>query len=150
MKTKLICKALLAVSFLFLVPNLCFSKGLEGIWKLIPSEKSTTIRYKVFDKAGNYYNVDAYTEYALNTDELLGHTSENPDAFCPCKITRSGSYHIVTKGLYYEQTKYYYGSPTGDEQFPISYRIKGKKMVLLFKMGGQIYQEVYQKVSSLE
>ena len=33
---KQFCKILLAVSFLFLVPALCMSQNLKGIWKLVP------------------------------------------------------------------------------------------------------------------
>ena len=55
------CKILLAVSFLFLVPAFCMSQNLKGIWKLVQSEGSSqVVRYKVLDKEGNYFNVDAY------------------------------------------------------------------------------------------
>lgn len=32
---------------------------------------------------------------------------------------------------------------------PISYRIDGKRMTLLFQLGNSVYREVYQKVSKL-
>ena len=55
---KQFCKILLAVSFLFLVPALCMSQNLKGIWKLVQSEGSSqVVRYKVLDKDGNYFNV---------------------------------------------------------------------------------------------
>ena len=51
---KQFCKILLAVSFLFLVPALCMSQNLKGIWKLVQSEGSSqVVRYKVLDKDGN-------------------------------------------------------------------------------------------------
>lgn len=44
------------------------------------------VRYKVLDKDGNYFNVDAYVKNAVDID------SRNSDGvFCPYKITRSGS-----------------------------------------------------------
>ena len=63
---KQFCKILLAVSFLFLVPALCMSQNLKGIWKLVQSEGSSqVVRYKVLDKDGNYFNVDAYIKDAV-------------------------------------------------------------------------------------
>lgn len=150
MKTKLLFKALLAVSFLFLIPNFCLSKDLEGIWKLMGSENtSQKIRYKVFDKQGNYYNLDAIIKNARSIDDVTGHSSKVSDVFCPYKITRSGSYHIIKKGLYYEKTKFYNGNPTRDAQIPISYRITKGKLILLFQLGNSVYREVYHKVPSL-
>lgn len=66
MKEKL-CKILLAVSFLFLVSDFCMGQNLKGIWKLIQDDNTAhvTTRYKVFDKGGNYYNVDAYIKMLL-------------------------------------------------------------------------------------
>lgn len=52
---KQFCKILLAVSFLFLVPALCMSQNLKGIWKLVQSEGSSqVVRYKVL---GNILNL---------------------------------------------------------------------------------------------
>ena len=60
---KQFCKILLAVSFLFLVPALCMSQNLKGIWKLVQSEGSSqVVRYKVLDKDGNYFNVDEFRQ----------------------------------------------------------------------------------------
>ncbi|WP_294476250.1 hypothetical protein [uncultured Bacteroides sp.] len=152
MKTKLLCKILLAVSFLFLIPNFCLSKDLEGIWMLISSKNtSKNIRYKVFDKQGNYYNLDAIIKNAQSSFyDVPKRNSKILDVLYPYKITRSGSYHIIAKGLYYEKTKFYCGNPTREAQIPISYRIEKDKLILLFQLGDNVYREVYQKVSSLK
>ena len=51
-----LCKILLAVSFLFLVSDLCMSQNLRGIWILVQSDDtSQVVRYKVLDKDGNYF-----------------------------------------------------------------------------------------------
>ena len=42
MKTKF-CKILLAVSFLFLVSDLCMSQNLKGIWKLVQSDDTSQV-----------------------------------------------------------------------------------------------------------
>lgn len=85
---KQFCKILLAVSFLFLVPALCMSQNLKGIWKLVQSEGSSqVVRYKVLDKDGNYFNVDAYIKDAV---DVSSGSRSSDDVFCPYKITRSG------------------------------------------------------------
>ena len=123
MKTKF-CKILLAVSFLFLVSDLCMSQNLKGIWKLVQSDDtSQVVRYKVLDKDGNYFNVDAYVK---NTVE----------------------YSIIAKGLYCEKLRNEHGR-SANAIVPISYRIDGKKMTLLFQLGNSVYREVYQKVPEL-
>ena len=133
MKTKF-CKILLAVSFLFLVSDLCMSQNLKGIWKLVQSDDtSQVVRYKVLDKDGNYFNVDS-----RNSDGV----------FCPYKITRSGEYSIIAKGLYCEKLRNEHGR-SANAIVPISYRIDGKKMTLLFQLGNSVYREVYQKVPEL-
>ena len=125
MKTKF-CKILLAVSFLFLVSDLCMSQNLKGIWKLVQSDDtSQVVRYKVLDKDGNYFNVDAYVKNAVDID---GRNSDG--VFCPYKITRSGEYSIITKGLYCEKLRNEHGR-SANAIVPISYRIDGKKMTLL-------------------
>ena len=54
-----LCKILLAVSFLFLMPNLCMSQNLKGIWRLVQNDATSQVtRYKVLDKEGKFYNVD--------------------------------------------------------------------------------------------
>ena len=59
---KQFCKILLAVSFLFLVPALCMSQNLKGIWKLVQSEGSSqVVRYKVL---GDWYHAEMETWYA--------------------------------------------------------------------------------------
>ena len=69
---KQFCKILLAVSFLFLVPALCMSQNLKGIWKLVQSEGSSqVVRYKVLDKDGNYFNVDAYIKDAVDVSSAV-------------------------------------------------------------------------------
>ena len=61
-----LCKILLAVSFLFLMPNLCMSQNLKGIWRLVQNDATSQVtRYKVLDKDGNYFNVDAYIKDPL-------------------------------------------------------------------------------------
>ena len=80
---KQFCKILLAVSFLFLVPALCMSQNLKGIWKLVQSEGSS----QVLDKDGNYFNVDAYIKDAV---DVSSGSRSSDDVFCPYKITRSG------------------------------------------------------------
>ena len=91
------CKILLAVSFLFLVPALCMSQNLKGIWKLVQSEGSSqVVRYKVLDKDGNYFNVDAYIKDAV---DVSSGSRSSDDVFCPYKITRSGEYSIIAKGF---------------------------------------------------
>ena len=125
MKTKF-CKILLAVSFLFLVSDLCMSQNLKGIWKLVQSDDtSQVVRYKVLDKDGNYFNVDAYVK---NTVDIDGRNSDG--VFCPYKITRSGEYSIIAKGLYCEKLRNEHGR-SANAIVPISYRIDGKKMTLL-------------------
>ena len=48
-----LCKILLAVSFLFLMPNLCMSQNLKGIWRLVQNDATSQVtRYKVLDKEG--------------------------------------------------------------------------------------------------
>ena len=68
--------------------------------------------------------------------------------FCPYKITRSGEYNIIAEGLYCEVLHNEYGR-TASALVPISYRIDGKRMTLLFQLGNSVYREVYQKVSKL-
>lgn len=76
------CKILLAVSFLFLVPALCMSQNLKGIWKLVQSEGSSqVVRYKVLDKDGNYFNVDAYIKDAV---DVSSGSRSSDDVFCGC------------------------------------------------------------------
>ena len=90
---KQFCKILLAVSFLFLVPAFCMSQNLKGIWKLVQSEGSSqVVRYKVLDKEGNYFNVDAYIKNAV---DVSSGSRSSDDVFCPYKITRSGEYSII-------------------------------------------------------
>lgn len=57
-----LCKILLAVSFLFLMPNLCMSQNLKGIWRLVQNDATSQVtRYKVLDKEGKFYEVrEAY------------------------------------------------------------------------------------------
>ena len=145
MKEKL-CKILLAVSFLFLVSDFCMGQNLKGIWKLIQNDNTSqvTIRYKVFDKGGNYYNVDAYIKNAVDFTD----SRSSEGIFCPYKITRSGEFSIIGKGVYCEKLCNEYGS-AADALVPISYRIDGKKMTLLFQLGNNVYREVYQKVPKL-
>lgn len=82
---KQFCKILLAVSFLFLVPALCMSQNLKGIWKLVQSEGSSqVVRYKVLDKDGNYFNVDAYIKDAV---DVSSGSRSSDDVFCPYKVT---------------------------------------------------------------
>ena len=140
------CKILLAVSFLFLVPAFCMSQNLKGIWKLDQSEGSSqVVRYKVLDKEGNYFNVDAYIKDAV---DVSSGSRSSDDVFCPYKITRSGEYSIIAKGLYCEKLRNEHGR-SANAIVPISYRIDGKKMTLLFRLGNNVYREVYQKVSKL-
>ena len=74
------CKILLAVSFLFLVPAFCMSQNLKGIWKLVQSEGSSqVVRYKVLDKEGNYFNVDAYIKNAV---DVSSGSRSSDDVFC--------------------------------------------------------------------
>lgn len=145
MKEK-VCKVLLFVSFLFLVPSLCMSQNLQGIWKLISNNNASQVtRYKVLDKEGHFYNVDGYTKNAV----YMNSGSRCSDAvFCPYKITRSGEYSIIAKGLYCEKVRYEYGR-TKSALVPISYRIDGKRLTLLFRLGNTNYREDYQKVSEL-
>ena len=139
-----LCKILLAVSFLFLVSDLCMSQNLKGIWKLVQSDDtSQVVRYKVLDKDGNYFNEDANVKNAVDID---GRNSDG--VFCPYKITRSGEYNIIAEGLYCEVLHNEYGR-TASALVPISYRIDGKRMTLLFQLGNSVYREVYQKVSKL-
>ena len=50
-----LCKILLAVSFLFLMPNLCMSQNLKGIWRLVQNDATSQVtRYKVLDKKANF------------------------------------------------------------------------------------------------
>ena len=102
-----------------------------------------SVRYKVLDKDGNYFNVDAYVKNAVDID---GRNSDG--VFCPYKITRSGEYSIITKGLYCEKLRNEHGR-SANAIVPISYRIDGKKMTLLFQLGNSVYREVYQKVPEL-
>lgn len=91
------CKILLAVSFLFLVPAFCMSQNLKGIWKLVQSEGSSqVVRYKVLDKEGNYFNVDAYIKDAV---DVSSGSRSSDDVFCPYKITRSGSTASLQKAF---------------------------------------------------
>ena len=114
-----LCKILLAVSFLFLMPNLCMSQNLKGIWRLVKNA--------MYLEAGN---------------------RGTGSVFCPYKITRSGEYNIIAEGLYCEVLHNEYGR-TASALVPISYRIDGKRMTLLFQLGNSVYREVYQKVSKL-
>ncbi len=110
------CKILLAVSFLFLVPAFCMSQNLKGIWKLVQSEGSSqVVRYKVLDKEGNYFNVDAYIKNAV---DVSSGSRSSDDVFCPYKITRSGEYC--------EKLRNEHGR-SANAIVPISYRIDGKK-----------------------
>ena len=142
----ILCKILLAVSFLFLVSDLCMSQNLKGIWKLVQSDDtSQVVRYKVLDKDGNYFNVDAYVKNAMYLEAGNRGTGS---VFCPYKITRSGEYSIIAKGLYCEKLRNEHGR-SANAIVPISYRIDGKKMTLLFQLGNRVYREVYQKVPEL-
>ena len=60
----------------------------------------------------------------------------------------SGEYNIIAEGLYCEVLHNEYGR-TASALVPISYRIDGKRMTLLFQLGNSVYREVYQKVSKL-
>ena len=132
---KQFCKILLAVSFLFLVPALCMSQNLKGIWKLVQSEGSSqVVRYKVLD--------------IKDAGDVSSGSRSSDDVFCPYKITRSGEYSIIAKGLYCEKLRNEHGR-SANAIVPISYRIDGKKMTLLFRLGNNVYREVYQKVSKL-
>ena len=83
-----LCKILLAVSFLFLMPNLCMSQNLKGIWRLVQNDATSQVtRYKVLDKEGKFYNVDAYVKNAMYLEAGNRGTGS---VFCPYKITRSG------------------------------------------------------------
>ena len=94
---KQFCKILLAVSFLFLVPALCMSQNLKGIWKLVQSEGSSqVVRYKVLDKDGNYFNVDAYIKDAV---DVSSGSRSSDDVFCPYKITVRGSTASLQKAF---------------------------------------------------
>ncbi|MCS2308523.1 hypothetical protein KQP77_17390 [Bacteroides thetaiotaomicron] len=122
------------------------SQNLKGIWKLVQSEGSSqVVRYKVLDKEGNYFNVDAYIKDAV---DVSSGSRSSDDVFCPYKITRSGEYIIIAKGLYCEKLRNEHGR-SANAIVPISYRIDGKKMTLLFRLGNNVYREVYQKVSKL-
>ena len=93
-----LCKILLAVSFLFLMPNLCMSQNLKGIWRLVQNDATSQVtRYKVLDKEGKFYNVDAYVKNAMYLEAGNRGTGS---VFCPYKITRSGEYNIIAEGLY--------------------------------------------------
>ena len=130
-----LCKILLAVSFLFLMPNLCMSQNLKGIWRLVQNDATSQVtRYKVLDKEGKFYNVDAYVKNAMYLEAGNRGTGS---VFCPYKITR-----------YCEVLHNEYGR-TASALVPISYRIDGKRMTLLFQLGNSVYREVYQKVSKL-
>ena len=142
-------RILVAASLLFLLPNLSMSQDLKGIWKLVSGDNTSreAARYKVFDKAGNYYNVDAFLEKVVDVSpEIKNQSSKAP--FCPCRITRSGTYNVVSKGVYCENLKYEYGN-TVNAIVPISYRIEGKTMILVFLLGRDTCREVYQKVSAI-
>lgn len=90
-----LCKILLAVSFLFLMPNLCMSQNLKGIWRLVQNDATSQVtRYKVLDKEGKFYNVDAYVKNAMYLEAGNRGTGS---VFCPYKITRSGEYNILQK-----------------------------------------------------
>ena len=141
-----LCKILLAVSFLFLMPNLCMSQNLKGIWRLVQNDATSQVtRYKVLDKEGKFYNVDAYVKNAMYLEAGNRGTGS---VFCPYKLTRSGEYNIIAEGLYCEVLHNEYGR-TASALVPISYRIDGKRMTLLFQLGNSVYREVYQKVSKL-
>ena len=101
------------------------------------------VTVEVLDKDGNYFNVDAYVKNAVDID---GRNSDG--VFCPYKITRSGEYSIIAKGLYCEKLRNEHGR-SANAIVPISYRIDGKKMTLLFQLGNSVYREVYQKVPEL-
>ena len=118
-----LCKILLAVSFLFLMPNLCMSQNLKGIWRLVQNDATSQVtRYKVLDKEGKFYNVDAYVKNAMYLEAGNRGTGS---VFCPYKITRSGEYNIIAEGLYCEVLHNEYGR-TASALVPISYRIDGK------------------------
>ena len=102
-------------------------------------------RYKVLDKEGKFYNVDAYVKNAMYLEAGNRGTGS---VFCPYKITRSGEYSIIAKGLYCEKLRNEHGR-SANAIVPISYRIDGKKMTLLFQLGNSVYREVYQKVPEL-
>ena len=73
------------------------SQNLKGIWKLVQSEGSSqVVRYKVLDKDGNYFNVDAYIKDAV---DVSSGSRSSDDVFCPYKITRSGEYSIIAKAF---------------------------------------------------
>lgn len=121
--------------FLCVVMCLCttssFANDLRGIWKLMSSQDQPVLRYKVFDKQGNYYNLNV-----SKTDV----DSEEKKPLSPANVTRWGCYHIAMKGIYVEKLM-------GDGQpIFISYKKKGNSMVLTFKLGSQVYREAYQKV----
>ena len=109
------------------------------------TEIPQVVRYKVLDKDGNYFNVDAYIKDAV---DVSSGSRSSDDVFCPYKITRSGEYSIIAKGLYCEKLRNEHGR-SANAIVPISYRIDGKKMTLLFRLGNNVYREVYQKVSKL-
>ena len=141
-----LCKILLAVSFLFLVPALCMSQNLKGIWKLVQSEGSPqVVRYKVLDKEGKFYNVDAYVKNAMYLEAGNRGTGS---VFCPYKITRSGEYNIIAEGLYCEVLHNEYGR-TASALVPISYRIDGIRMSLFLVFGMCVLGDVYLFVSKL-
>lgn len=141
-----LCKIWLAVSFLFLTSNFCMSQDLKGVWRLVQDEVSSQVtRYKVLDKEGNFYNVDAYVKNAMYSKAV---DRGAKGVFCPYKITRSGEYSIIAEGLYCEKLHNEYGRKL-DALVPISYRIDGKRITLLFQLGNNVYREVYQEVSKL-
>ena len=88
---------------------------------------------------------DAYVKNAMYLEAGNRGTGS---VFCPYKITRSGEYNIIAEGLYCEVLHNEYGR-TASALVPISYRIDGKRMTLLFQLGNSVYREVYQKVSKL-
>ena len=55
---------------------------------------------------------------------------------------------VCNKGLYCEKLRNEHGR-SANAIVPISYRIDGKKMTLLFQLGNSVYREVYQKVPEL-
>ena len=142
---KQFCKILLAVSFLFLVPALCMSQNLKGIWKLVQSEGSSqVVRYKVLDKDGNYFNVDAYIKDAV---DVSSGSRSSDDVFCPYKITRSGEYSIIAKGLYCEKLRNEHGR-SANAIVPISYRIGHYKIFCVngntgFKFESRIFYFIH-------
>ena len=69
--------------------------------------------------------------------------------FCPYKITRSGEYSIIGKGAFIVRNCVMSMEDAADALVPISYRINGKRMTLLFQLGNNVYREVYQKVPEL-